>query len=294
LRKLVEFPGEEAVLRGWLMLPESAGPRPAVAMAHGFSATIDGMVADQYGDAFCDAGFAVLLYDHETFGRSGGAVRQHIDPWLQARGYRHALDYLMTVPQVDPSRIGLWGDSFSGAVASAVTAVDERVAALVAQVPAFGTTLALDDESIFAAMRTGMRERPPDVQGPGTTRPVVSTDQIGTPSHLTPLSAFHWFIKYGARHGTNWQNVATRVTRAARWNATACTTLIRAPALYLLSPDDEMPGAHPPTAVAAARRTPNGEIADIGGGHFGLLYDHEPEFARAVKLETEFLQRALG
>jgi len=32
-------------------------------MAHGFSAT-RAMTTDKYAEAFCSAGFAVLLYDH--------------------------------------------------------------------------------------------------------------------------------------------------------------------------------------------------------------------------------------
>lgn len=31
-------------------------------MAHGFTATINGMIADKYAEEFCKAGFAVLLY----------------------------------------------------------------------------------------------------------------------------------------------------------------------------------------------------------------------------------------
>lgn len=62
-------------------------------------------------------------------------MRQH---WLQARGYRDATTYAATLPGVDGDRIALWGDSFSAAVAIVVAGVDERVAAVVAQVPATG------------------------------------------------------------------------------------------------------------------------------------------------------------
>ena len=48
-------------------------------MAYGFSATITGMVADNYAEAFYDAGFAVLLYAHRNFGISGGEPRQEIN-----------------------------------------------------------------------------------------------------------------------------------------------------------------------------------------------------------------------
>lgn len=41
--------------------------------------------------------------------------------------------------------------------------------------------------------------------------PVVSCDQAGTPSLLKPIQAFRWFIDYGGRPGTGWENRGTRV-----------------------------------------------------------------------------------
>ena len=76
----IEFPSEGAALRGLLYLTEARSRKPPVIiMAHGTSATIY-MVADKYAEAFCRAGFAVLLYDHRNFGRSGGEPRQQINP----------------------------------------------------------------------------------------------------------------------------------------------------------------------------------------------------------------------
>jgi hypothetical protein len=43
---------------------------------------------------------------------------------------------------------------------------------------------------------------------------VVSADQLNTPSLLTPIQAFRWFIEYGGRYGTGWQNRANRVLPA--------------------------------------------------------------------------------
>ena len=85
--RIVEFPSEGAILRGRLyLLPNASKPQPIVIMAHGFSATINGMVAEKYAEVFYEAGFAVLLYDHRNFGISGGEPRQEINAWIQARG----------------------------------------------------------------------------------------------------------------------------------------------------------------------------------------------------------------
>ena len=80
----------------------------------------------------------VLLYDHRGFGASGGEPRLEINPWLPARGYRDALTCLAARPDVDGSRIALWGDSYSAGEVLVLGAVDPRPAAIVAQVPACG------------------------------------------------------------------------------------------------------------------------------------------------------------
>lgn len=112
-------------------------------MAHGFSATKE-MVTDRYADVFTEAGVAVLLFDHRGFGESGGEPRLQINPWVQTRGYRDAISFATTLTEVDPTRIGVWGDSFSSGAALVVAALDDRIAALVVQVPALGEELPPD------------------------------------------------------------------------------------------------------------------------------------------------------
>jgi len=126
----VEFPSEGARLRGRLYRPDRPGPFPAVVMAHGTTATIT-MAIDRYAEVFCAGGLGVLLYDHRNFGASGGEPRQEINPWIQARGYRDAVSYLLTRGDVRPDKVAIWGDSYSGGLALVVAALDRRVAAVV-------------------------------------------------------------------------------------------------------------------------------------------------------------------
>lgn len=296
----VEFTSRGVRLRGRLYRDESrAGPAPAVVMTNGFSATIT-MTADKYAEVFAEAGLTVLLFDHAGFGASEGEQGRVINTWVQARGYQDALTYLCGVPHVDAARIALWGDSLSAGEALVVAAVDPRVAAVVAQVPTCGRQDPPEDPDgeLFAALRLTLLEG--DVTSAGITTgpmPVVSFDQLGTPSQLTPITAFRWFIDHGARHGTGWENVATRFVPAtpAPYHVGICTPHLRVPSLWLVSPSDEMPGADPAVARRAYDRAGGAkERVAVEGGHFGLVYWPGEVFAASAAVQREFLTRVLG
>ncbi len=135
MRSDIEFQTADGVtLRGWLYLPEGEGPHPAVVMAHGFSAVKE-VFLDQYAEIFCAAGLACVVYDHRNFGASDGSPRLESDPWLQVQGYRDAITFARTHPNIDRERIGIWGTSYSGGHVLAVAGLDKRIKAVVSQVP---------------------------------------------------------------------------------------------------------------------------------------------------------------
>ena len=299
--QIVEFFSSGATLRGKLYRHETVSKsRPVIVMAHGFSATINGMVAEKYAEVFYEAGFAVLLYDHRNFGMSDGEPRQEINRWTQARGYRDAIDFVTTLPGIDKDQIAIWGDSMSGCEAVIVGAIDERVKAVVAQVPACGDKMPPDDrdgqsfESIKGIFLHG------DVHGPveSTTGPlpVVSFDQRSAPSLLTPLTAFHWFIQYGARYGTNWENHATVVVpkTPVPFHPLLCAPHLKAALQMIVAVEDEMPGANSDIARKVFECAPGPkELIAMAGGHFGLLYYPGELFDRASHAQKDFLIRHL-
>jgi pimeloyl-ACP methyl ester carboxylesterase len=295
MRHNVTFDSEGTYLQGWAYAPDSEAPWPLVVMAHGFSATRH-MSADNYAEAFRGAGFAVLLYDHLGFGDSSGEPRRQVNPWIQARGYRDAVSYGRTLEGVDASRVALWGDSFSSGVALAVAGIDERVAALVAQVPALGRGLppADPDGSLYRASRetilSGTVEPSEgEIQGP---MPVVSDDQVRRPSALEPLTAYRWFIEYGGRFGTGWANDVTRARprTPVAWHPSLFAGHVRCPTLFVVSPHDEMPGASPTVAHDAYEKLAGPkEWTEIDGGHFGLLYYPSEELEKASSAQVRFL-----
>ena len=210
----IEFPCAGALLRGRLVLPApGAVRRPAVILAHGTSATVE-MVMIEFARCFARAGFVALAYDHRNLGRSEGEPRGEINPWVQCRGYLAALDFAGQRPEIDPARIALWGDSYTGGQVVAVAACDPRPRAIIAQCPVFGATVPAPapDGFVAAFWQTLLHG---DVTGTAATTtgpmPVVSFDPQSLPSLLQPIQAFRWFVEYGGRPGSGWVNRASRV-----------------------------------------------------------------------------------
>lgn len=299
--KKIEFPSENTLLRGRLYTPKStSGKLPVMIMAHGYSCTIEGMVADRYAEVFCNNGFAVLLYDHHSFGISDGEPRQQTNKWIQARGYQHAIDYVMSLPETDPSKIGLWGDSMSAAEVIVVAAIDHRVKAVIAQVPAFGDELPPPDPDgrLFASIRETLLNG--DVSAtPETTfgpLPVVSFDQETFPSMLLPLTAYRWFMEYGGRYNTKWKNRVTHVDPAVpiKFNSVLCIPHIKSHLLMIVAFDDEMEGASSVVTRSAFGAAPEPkQLLEVDGGHFGIIHYPSPLFDEASQAQVNFLNAHL-
>ncbi len=296
----IEFASEGATLRGYLLTRGDAEHRrPAVIMAHGTSATIK-MVAIEYARAFARAGLAVLIYDHRNFGSSDGEPRLEINPWIQCRGYLDALSFACARPEIDPDRIALWGDSYTGGQVVVVSACDARPKVVVAQCPVFGTavppiapsaeTLAMIKQTLLAGDVTGT---PETTTGP---IPVVSPDQLGTPSLLAPIQAFRWFIDYGGRPGSGWVNRVTRVIppSAVVYSPFLCAPFVQARVLFMAAPEDEMVHANYQVARQAFDLVPGfKQWYDIADGHFGLLYHPGARFDEASTVQAAFLRSQL-
>jgi hypothetical protein len=294
----VEFASDGATLRGRLYLP---GDRPAlvVIMAHGFSATIP-MSLDKYAERFCERGLAVLAFDHRGHGVSDGEPRGEINAWVQARGYVDAIGFVRGAADIGRPSITLWSDSLSARSALGVAALDDRVSALVCQVPALGDTVVADDpdgirlDAMRRFLAAGQVRRQADAW---VSSAVVSADQIASPSALKPLTAFRWFIEYGGRYDSGWTNrvVFTAPSDAPDFDPFACAPHVGVPTLFVMSPDDEMPGAVSAVTRAVFERLAGPkEVVEVDGGHFGIIEHPSPAFDVASEAQAEWLTRTLG
>lgn len=298
----IEFTCEKTIVRGRLFTPAgSSTARPAVVMFHGFSATATGMVADRYAQIFAEAGVTALLADHRGLGRSDGEPRGEINPWRHARDYRAAITCLEQHPAVDPRHLAVWGDSLSGHVALVDAAVDERVSAVVVQVPGCGDERSPDDPSghrfnaISDTVLTGdLESLDRTIIGP---LPVVSLDQANQHSLLTSHTAYRWFLHYGADYDTGWENLATvaQLDAPEPFDSQLCMPHIGVPLLMVVAEHDEMHGANADVARHAYElATCPKELVTVGGGHFGLLYHDRAEFEHASRAQRDFLVRHLS
>ncbi len=301
LYKDIAFTSQNATLRGRLYVPENHPDKnPVVIMAHGFTTTINGMTADKYAGRFREAGFAVLLYDHRNLGISDGEPRRDVNFWVQCRGYVDCIDFAETRPEIDPERIAVWGASMSAKEAFLVGATDERVKAIVTMIPAFGETLPVEDKDgklYKFAKETVMRD---DIMAMSHTvferMPIVSSDQLGTPSVLTEITAYRWFIEYGGRFGTNWDNVVSYsdVERPELYHTGQFAHRLKAPILMIVAVNDEMEGANPEVTLAIYNKvTQPKEWVDIDGGHFGLLHYPSALFDKSSNAQIAFLNKYL-
>jgi fermentation-respiration switch protein FrsA (DUF1100 family) len=212
-RRDIEFDAEGVTLRGWFYSAEgAAAAAPTVVLAHGFSAVKE-MYLDRYAETFAAAGLNCLVYDNRNFGASDGKPRQEIDPWAQARDYRHAITYATTLPEVDADRVGVFGSSYSGGHVLVVAAVDRRVKAVVSQVPLvsghdnFRALVRADFIDGFRAQFDADRlarfrgEKPAMV-------PVVDKDPLA-PSALPTPDSYSWFTETHDKRAPSWRNEVT-------------------------------------------------------------------------------------
>jgi alpha-beta hydrolase superfamily lysophospholipase len=275
MRNDIEFEGfDGTTLRGWWYEPPERSA--AIAMAHGFSAVKE-MALDAYAERLCAAGFGVLVYDHRNFGASEGEPRQEVDPWGQVWDFRRALDWLEGRADVDPERLGLWGSSFSGGEAIILAACDERVRAVVANVPLAGFPgVEYADTSVeFASIRDWVLANPNslDRNQEAVLGPFAVVEEAGndlTPYLPQPESA-EWFLRFAARPASTWQNRITLRNAFAgtpRFDPGLCVAHVAPTPLLLVVASEDRLAATDVTFDAFARAGEPKQLVTIAGHHF--------------------------
>lgn len=273
-RRDIAFDAEDVTLRGWFYSADDASDRrPTIVMAHGFSAVKE-MYLDTFAEVFAAAGLNALVFDNRGFGASDGEPRLEIDPWQQVRDYRHAITYAGTLDDVDGTRIGVWGSSYSGGHVLVVGAIDRRVKAVVSQVPLVSGSANLA-ELVRADFRAGFREQfdadrvARFAGGPPAMVPVVAEDALA-PSALPTPDSWAWFTETGRTRATAWRNEVTLRTVEMLGEYEPGTYIARispTPLLLIVAREDHLTPAHLAIDAYERARQPK-ELVILPGGHF--------------------------
>ena len=292
----VDFEGHGGVaLRGWLYIPDAAtAAGSGVVMAHGFSGVKE-QALDRYAEVFCDAGLVALVYDHRNFGASDGEPRQLINPWAQARDYRHALGWLAERPEVDADRLAVWGTSYSGGQVAVLGALDERVKAVVSNVPFTGYPGVDYDtrDGCFEAIREAFLDEsgngPADageVMGPIT---LVTEEGSGDESMFGEGEASELFIRTDENGVSSWQNfvsVQNAVGGNPPWDPGYAFAHLAAPLLMVIASRDTVAAAD--LALGAFERAPEPKLLHLVDCSHFAAYDGE-YFDSAARITRDFL-----
>jgi uncharacterized protein len=106
-------------------------PRLAIAICNGWGGTRGTLVPGVASGLAERLPAAVMAFDYSGWGSSEGG-RERLDPEQEVADTRCAVSWLLQAHPSVVGRVGLFGLSFGGAVATMAAARDERIAALVA------------------------------------------------------------------------------------------------------------------------------------------------------------------
>lgn len=297
MRSDVSFESSGALCRGWFYPAKGvAGPAPAIVMSHGITGVKE-QYLDRYAEQFAGEGFAVLVFDYRHLGASDGTPRGRVNPRSQHDDIRAALAWIEAHATVDPSRLALWGSSFSGAHAIFVGGFDPRVQVVVAQVPALDiprSLIALIGRDGFnhlldllvkdhAARSAGAE---------GGAIPVVAP--AGETCFLPRGDAYEWFTGTGKTIAPRWLNQISleSIARCAEYVPDSVIHLISPKPLLIqaATKDSLIPFEVTKSVFAQAGEPKRLEVYECG--HFDP-YAVEPWHSRFIKGQIDWLKAHL-
>jgi uncharacterized protein len=251
---------------------------------------------DRFAARFVDAGFGVVAFDYRCLGDSGGTPRDVVRLGDPLDDWDAAIDFAAALPDVDPSRVAIWGFSVSGGHVVRVASRNRRVAAAIAQTPLVNGP---------AAARHATRHQHPGAAARATGRAVADSvlgwfgrppllvpliGEPGTVALLTTPDALDGPVALDAVAYPEWQQqIAARSILQSRYKPARAARHVRAPLLVVVADDDQSALAAP--AVRMAARVPRAEVVHIPGGHYAPFQDaHE----MTVNADVTFLHQHLA
>ncbi|MCC7076375.1 MAG: alpha/beta fold hydrolase [Acidimicrobiia bacterium] len=282
----VEFHSTGEQCAAWLYRPHGVPAPPVLVMAHGFGA-LRTFGLEPFAEEFCSRGLAVLVFDYRTFGDSDGRPRQLVSPHRHVEDWHAAIAHVRALEDVDSTRIGLWGTSYSGGHTLVAAARDGAIRCVVSQVPFVGVTasnmppLASFARLVPAVARDLLRAR----RGGAP----CEVGLIGEPGDTALLTYPGWNEAYTrlVPADTQWVNAtpARTVPEILAYRPARVAADVRCPVLFLTALQDRGTPAALTQAVAVRMR--RATVRELDCDHFDV-YDG-PQHEEAKKLAGDFL-----
>ena len=277
---------------GWLFLPEGVSKPPVVIMAHGIAAERTFRLP-AFAEKFTARGLACFIFDYRNFGASEGEPRNLVSPARHLEDWRVAIKHVKNLPEIDPTRIALWGSSFGGGHVLAIASETTGLSAVVAQVPFVDGAVMLRNAPrsfIVQATFKGIR----DLARSLTFRKPYCVPVVAEPGEFALMSTPESQPGYLALvpPGSKWRNEAPAriLLTLPRYRPALHADRITCPVLIVIAEKDSLIPAR--EIEKAAARIPKVKILKFPVNHFAV-YVGEP-FDKVSEIEGKFLQDNLA
>lgn len=286
----ITFDSSGTECAGALYTETDTAGRPCVVLCTGFSGTQDTPSVVTAAQTFAAAGMTALTFDYRGFGASAGRPRQVVDIEDQLADIRAAVRFAREHPLVDPDRIVLWGTSLGGGHVVTVAADDERIAAVLAQVPFNGFPRRAEGRSTratFALLRVMVVDW---LRGVFGLSPHY-IPAVGRPGELAVMTGPQAQATIDAMRSDTWRNsVAPRgLLQMMRYKPGDHAPRLRMPLLVSIAEGDRETLAE--NTVELAERAPRGELRTYPFSHFEVYRADNRE--KVLADQIDFLRRAL-
>lgn len=255
------------------------------------------MHLDEVAERFQTAGIASVVYDQRNLGASDGLPRSEILPHQQSEDYHDAVTFLRNIPEVDDSKIAIWGYSLSGGHAIKAGAIDRRIKAVISVCPMISSIRAsrhLSPEPVRLARDTAvLADRASRARGEEVTYSIIASLDPEVPAVFTAADGAEWFFRLQQTKAPAWENRHTvqSLFNLASYNPEGFLEGISPTPWLLIQADADTLCPLSTNQDMFEKASEPKEIVVFAGHHFSAF--GAEAFDKTMAAEIDFLKRKL-